>query len=65
MDEPELVSLEEAATRLAISRATFWRRLKEWNLTVYENPANRRKRMVSWPEVERVSRPRPMPRTNS
>jgi predicted DNA-binding transcriptional regulator AlpA len=56
----DLIPMEDAAERLKVSRATFWRRVKDWGLTVYANPANRRKRLVSWAEVEAAARPRPM-----
>ena len=54
----ELVPLEKAAERLRISRATMSQRVKEWGLSVYRNPANKRQRLLDWSEVQRASEPR-------
>lgn len=59
MGEPEdLVSLEEVATRLAIPRQTLRRKLAEWRLDVYENPLDRRQKLVSWADVQAATKPR-------
>ena len=60
-DIPEdLIPLEGAAERLGVSRATMWRRAREWNLTVYLNPRDRRQKLLSWKEIEEAQRPRPL-----
>ena len=46
-----------AAQRLGISRATMWRRVREWGLTVYNNPLDRRQRLLSWAELEDAAKP--------
>ncbi len=60
MDEAELIPLEKAAERLEVSRATMWRWAREWNLTVYLNPRDRRQKLLSWEEIQEAMKPRPL-----
>lgn len=56
----ELIPLREARQRLGISKTTMTRLVKEGQFTLYENPLDRRERLVDWEEVQRVMRPRPL-----
>jgi len=56
----ELVPLREARQRLGISKTLMTRLVKEGRFTLYENPLDRRERLVEWEEVQRVMRPRPL-----
>lgn len=58
MDRPNLIPLEKAAERLGIARGTMWVRVKEWKLAVYDNPVDKRQRLLDWDEVERAVAPR-------
>jgi hypothetical protein len=61
MEQPDdLMPLERVAERLGVPRQTMWRRVKRWGLTVYSNPLDARQRLVSWAEVERATKPRPI-----
>lgn len=56
-DKQDLIPVEDAAARLGMSRVTFWRRVtRNWNLTVYADPRDLRRRLVNWPDVERAFR---------
>jgi hypothetical protein len=57
-EPPELLPLGDAAARLGISRSMMWRRAKEWRLTVYINPMDRRQKLFSWAEIEEARRPK-------
>ena len=56
----ELIPLREARQRLGISKTTMSRLVRERWFTLYENPLDRRERLVDWEEVQRVMRPRPL-----
>lgn len=56
----ELIPLREARQRLGISKTLMTRLVKEGRFTLYENPLDRRERLVEWEEVQRVMRPRPL-----
>jgi predicted DNA-binding protein (UPF0251 family) len=57
-NEPELISLSEAARRLNISRVTMSKRVKAGQFTVYTNPVDQREKLISAAEVEEASRPK-------
>ncbi len=57
MGEIDLIPLEKVAERLRISRSTMSLRVKDWHLTVYKSPANKRLRLLDWAEVERANTP--------
>jgi len=63
MAEQELVPLTEAAQRLGISRVTMSQLAKAGRFTVYENPRDRRQRLVDMVEVTKALAPRPIERT--
>ena len=54
VDSSDLVPLEKAAERLSVSRGTMWRRAKEWNLTIYASPLDRRKKLLKWADIEQA-----------
>jgi excisionase family DNA binding protein len=60
MDSRVLVPLTEAAKLLGISRVTLSQLAKAGRFTVYENPADRRQRLVDLDEVKRELAPRPI-----
>ncbi len=60
MSEQELIPLTEAAQRLGISRVTMSQLAKAGRFTVYENPLDRRQRLVDIHEVEQALAPRPL-----
>lgn len=53
-----MIPLEQAASRLNISRWTLRRRLKELGIEVAVDPFNRRIRLVDWGEIEAIRRER-------
>ena len=57
--EQELIPLREARQRLGISKTTMTRRIREWELTLYENPADKRESLVAWQQIARHLRPTP------
>ncbi len=57
MDEKLLIPIEGVAERLGITRATLWRRVKQWGLTIYVNPLDQRQRLLDWEEVENAVKP--------
>ena len=60
MGEPTLIPMHEAAERFGISRMTMSRLAKQGRFTVYENPLDRRQKLVDPAEVEAALRPRPL-----
>ncbi len=60
MQERKLIPMQEAARRLRISRMTMSRLAKQNRFTVYENPLDRREKLVDAAEVEEAVRPRPI-----
>ncbi len=57
----DLIPLIEAAERLGVSRMTLSRLAKEGRFTIYENPRDRRQKLVDEEEVREALQPRPMP----
>ncbi len=55
----ELIPMLEAARRLGVSKLTMRRIVREAGLTTYDNPLDKRQRLLDAAEVERVARPRP------
>lgn len=60
MGERKLIPMHEAAQRLGISRMTMSRLVKQGWLTVYENPLDRREKLVDETELAEAVRPRPL-----
>ncbi len=60
MQDRELIPMHEAARRLGISRMTMSRLAKQGRFTIYENPLDRREKLVDAAEVEEAVRPRPI-----
>ncbi len=57
MAERELITLGEAQRRLATSKNTIARLVKEGRLTVFYNALDRRQKLVDAAEVEGLRRP--------
>ena len=57
--KPRLIPLRAARERLGISKATMARLVKEGRFTVYENPLDRRQKLVDVDELEQTVRPQP------
>ena len=58
MGERDLIPLNEAARRLGVSKVTMARLVREGRFAVYENPLDRRQKLVDAAEVEATTRPR-------
>jgi DNA-binding MarR family transcriptional regulator len=56
--EPKLIRVAEAREILKVSKPTMARLIKEGHFTVYENPRDRREKLLDAGEVERGPRPR-------
>ena len=56
----ELVTLREARERLGLSKTTMTKLVRERDFTLYENPKDKRSRLVDWVEVEAAMQPRPI-----
>ncbi len=63
MVKPELIPLNEAAKRLEISKMTMARLVKQGKFAIYENPLDRRQKLVDATEIEAAVQPRPAPST--
>lgn len=57
-DGRTLITLAEARARLRISKVTMARLVKEGRFTIYDNPLDRRQKLVDEREVTEVARPR-------
>ena len=55
----ELIPMLEAARRLGVSKLTMRRLVREAGLTTYDNPLDKRQRLLAVADLERVARPRP------
>ena len=62
-DERQLITLGEARERLGVSKVTMARLVKEGRFTVYDNPLDRREKLVEEREVLEAVRPRPTRQT--
>lgn len=58
-DVQKLITLGEARERLGVSKVTMARLVKEGRFTVYDNPLDRRQKLVDENEVKDAARPRP------
>lgn len=59
MYERRLIPLRLARERLGVSKATMARLVKEGRFTIYDNPLDRRQKLVDERELERTVRPQP------
>jgi hypothetical protein len=59
LGEQRLIPLREARERFGISKATMARLVKERRFAVYENPLDRRQKLVDLDELSNAVRPRP------
>jgi hypothetical protein len=59
LGEQRLIPLREARERFGISKATMARLVKERRFAVYENPLDRRQKLVDLEEPSNAVRPRP------
>ena len=60
MQDQKLIPLNEAARRLGVSKMTMARLVKDGRFTVYENPLDRRQKLVDETEVTVAVKPRPI-----
>jgi predicted DNA-binding protein (UPF0251 family) len=58
MTKPELIPLNEAAKRLGVSKMTMARLVKQGSFTIFENPLDRRQKLVDAGEVAAAVQPR-------
>ena len=61
MGERRLIPLKEARVRLGISKVTMSRLVKERRFKVYENPLDRRQKLVDTDELMNAVRPQAKP----
>ena len=61
MEQRRLIPLRAARERLGVSKATMARLVKEGCFTIYDNPLDRRQKLVDTSELEQTIRPRPRP----
>jgi excisionase family DNA binding protein len=54
------LTLAEARRRLGISHTKIWMLVKQGVLTAYEDPRDRRVKLVRVEDIDRLSQPRPM-----
>ena len=59
MYERRLIPLRMARERLGVSKATMARLVKEGRFTIYDNPLDRRQKLVDEAELEATVRPQP------
>lgn len=62
MDERELIPLKEARQILGVSHTTMARLVREGRFTIYQNPLDRRQKLVHIAEVRAAARPVPVAR---
>lgn len=60
MAEPELIPLKHAREILGVSHTTMARLVKEGHFTIYQNPLDRRQKLVDMREVRGFATPLPM-----
>ena len=65
MYERRLIPLRVARERLGVSKATMARLVKEGRFTIYENPLDRRQKLVDVTELEQTVQPQPQSRPAS
>ena len=58
MDRDDLITVGEAARRLGVSKVTMARLVREGRFRIYENPLDRRQKLLDPTEVEAATRPR-------
>jgi hypothetical protein len=56
---PELITVTEAAERAGLSLMTFRKRMREYGLTIYINPRDRREKLVDASDVDAMLEPHP------
>jgi excisionase family DNA binding protein len=56
---PKMITVKEARERLNISRVTMARLVKEGRFTIYDNPLDRREKLIPEAELAEVKRPQP------
>lgn len=54
----KLITLGEARQRLGVSKPTMARLMKEQRFTLYENPLDKRQKLVNEDEIEAAKQPR-------
>lgn len=60
MSERRLIPLKTARERLGVSKVTMARLVKEGRFTVYQNPLDRRQKLVDEAELDAALRPTPL-----
>ncbi|HEY8600271.1 MAG TPA: helix-turn-helix domain-containing protein [Thermomicrobiales bacterium] len=56
---PKMITVKEARERLNISRVTMARLVKEGRFTIYDNPLDKREKLIPENELAEVKRPQP------
>ncbi len=60
MQEPELIPLKQAREILGVSHTTMARLVKEGRFAIYQNPLDRRQKLVDMREVRSFAMPQPV-----
>jgi DNA-binding Lrp family transcriptional regulator len=56
----ERIRFSEAAERLEVSENTLRKRIREWGITVYMNPRDKRERLLDWNELQQCFQEHPI-----
>lgn len=62
VDNRELIPLKDARDMLGVSHTTMARLVKEGRFTIYQNPLDRRQKLVDVAEIRQFATPAPIPR---
>ncbi len=65
MDDNQLLPYDEAIRRSGLTRRTWYDRLRESGVVVYQDGRDRRRRLISAKDVERLVAFRPARRQNA
>ena len=57
--QPKLISYAEAQQRANFSRRTFFKRLKDENITVFVGGLDRRQRLIAESDLAKMTQPKP------
>jgi hypothetical protein len=56
IDEPEYLNVQQAADALGTNRRRIWQLIKEGQIETVTNPLDRREKLITRVEIERLAR---------